>query len=79
MVFNMVKLKRSEKRRMFYDGIIDHRGNIRLDRLNDAQEYIKRKEEKIREGYNQMLLAKNASALLGIRVGECHIIGRKKD
>jgi len=70
----VVRLKRSEKRYMFYNGITDHRGNIRLDRINDAQEYLKRKKEKIREAYNQILLAKNAPELLGIKIGECHII-----
>jgi hypothetical protein len=70
----MVRLKRSEKRHLFYNGITDIRGNVRLDRLNDAQEYLKRKEEKIREGYNQILLAKNASGLLGIKIGECYIV-----
>ena len=70
----MGKFKKSEKRHLFYEGIIDHRGNIRLDRFKDAQDIIKRKEEKIRQGYNQLFLAKNAPSLLGIKINECHII-----
>jgi len=68
------KFNKDERRHLFYEGITDNRGNIRLDRFKDAQEIIKRKEEKIRQGYNQLFLAKNASSLLGIKINECHII-----
>lgn len=68
------RFKPNEKRELFYAGIIDNRGNIRLDRLRDAEDVIKNKDQKIRESYNQLLLAKSASSLIGIKINDCHII-----
>jgi hypothetical protein len=69
----MGKFTPKEKHDLFYRGIIDHKGNIRLDRINEAQELIREKEERIREGYNRLMIAKRVG-LLGIKIGECHII-----
>jgi len=70
----MGKFSPNEKKQLFYNGVIDNKGNIRLDRLKDAEEIIKEKEEKIRRGYNQLILSKQGSALLGLKIFECHIV-----
>lgn len=70
----MGKFTPKEKHDLFYKGVIDHKGNIRLDRLNEAQELLREKEERIREGYSRLMIAKYGTALFGIKIGECHII-----
>ncbi len=70
----MGRFTRKERKEFFYSGITDHRGNIRLDRLKEAEDIIKHKEEKIRNGFNQLIIAKRASAFLGIKFFECHVI-----
>jgi len=70
----MGKFTPKEKHDLFYKGVTDHKGNIRLDRLNEAQELLREKEERIREGYSRLMIAKRGTALLGIKIGECHVI-----
>ena len=70
----MGKFTHKERHDLFYRGITDEKGNIRLDRLNEAQKLLREKEEKIREGYGRLMIAKRGMALLGIKLGECHII-----
>jgi len=70
----MGRFTHKEKHDLFYSGVTDNRGNIRLDRFNEAMEIVRRKEEKIREGYGKMMIAKRGAGLLGIKIGECHII-----
>jgi hypothetical protein len=70
----MGKFTPKERRNLFYSGVTDEKGNIRLDRLNEAQELLREKEERIREGYGRLMIAKHGTGLLGIKLGECHII-----
>jgi hypothetical protein len=70
----MGKFTPKERHELFYRGVTDERGNIRLDRIDEAQEIIREKEEKLREGYSKLVIAKRSSALLGIKIGECHVI-----
>jgi hypothetical protein len=71
----MGKFSPKEKNRLFYEGIIDHRGNIRLDRINDALRISKEKSQEIQKAYERLIIAKGSQNLLGIKIGECHIIG----
>jgi len=71
----MGKFSSEDKRKLFYQGIIDHRGNIRLDRLNDAIRLANEKHQEIQKAYEKLVIAKGSQNLLGIKIGECHIIG----
>lgn len=72
--FSMVKLTPEEKRRLFHDGYIDNRGNVRLDSLDKVQEIIKMKEEKVKQSFDKIRIAKASQQLLGVRIGECRVI-----
>jgi len=71
----MGKFSPEEKRRLFYDGIIDNRGNIRLDRFKDAIRISNERSEQIQDAYRKLVITKGSQVLLGIKIGECHIIG----
>jgi hypothetical protein len=71
----MGKFSPEDKRKLFYQGIIDHRGNVRLDRLNDAIRLTNEKHHEIQKAYERLIIAKGSHSLLGIKIGECHIIG----
>jgi hypothetical protein len=71
----MGKFSPDEKRRLFYNGVIDHRGNIRLDRIKDAERIIEKKNTELRKAYETLIVIKGSQTLLGIKIGECHIIG----
>jgi len=71
----MGKFSPQEKRRLFYDGIIDNKGNIRLDRIDDAIKIINQKHKELEKAYERLLIVKGSQNLLGIKIGECHIIG----
>jgi hypothetical protein len=71
----MGRFSTNEKRRLFHEGIIDNRGNIRLDRFFDAVRIINQKHDEIQKAYEKLIIAKGSQSLLGIKIGECHIIG----
>jgi len=71
----MGKFSPEEKRKLFYEGIIDNRGNIRLDRINDAIRISTLRHQEIQKAYEKLLIAKGSQNLLGVKIGECHIIG----
>lgn len=70
----MVKLTPEEKRSLMNNGLIDHRGNVRLDSINEVNEVLKRKEEKLRKSFDRMMIAKASQQLLGVKIGECKVI-----
>lgn len=70
----MGRFTKKERRELFYNGITDNRGNVRLDRLKDAEDVAKRKEENLRKAFNQLIMVKRASTFLGIKFYECHVI-----
>jgi len=70
----MGRFTKKELRELFYNGITDNRGNVRLDKIEFVEDIIKRKEENLRNAFNQLIMVKRASTFLGIKFYECHVI-----